>query len=59
MAAPSACNQQPWEFYVGDKDVILQLSKASPYATCAKRRRSFLCRVFDQRAGHRNILILI
>ena len=38
MAAPSACNQQPWEFYVvRDKDVILQLSKASPYATCAKK----------------------
>ena len=27
MAAPSACNQQPWEFYVvTDKDVIAQLS---------------------------------
>ena len=38
MAAPSACNQQPWEFYVvRDKDVILQLSKTSPYATCAKK----------------------
>ena len=38
MQAPSACNQQPWEFYVvRDKDVILQLSKASPYATCAKK----------------------
>ena len=37
MAAPSACNQQPWEFYVvTDKDVIAQLSEASPYAHCAK-----------------------
>ena len=37
MAAPSACNQQPWEFYVvTDKKVIAQLSEASPYAHCAK-----------------------
>lgn len=37
MAAPSACNQQPWEFYVvTDKNVIEQLSEASPYAKCAK-----------------------
>lgn len=37
MAAPSACNQQPWEFYVvTDKDVIRQLADASPYAHCAK-----------------------
>lgn len=37
MAAPSACNQQPWEFYVvTDKRMIEQLSEASPYAKCAK-----------------------
>ena len=37
MAAPSACNQQPWEFYVvTDKNVIGQLSESSPYAKCAK-----------------------
>ena len=37
MAAPSACNQQPWEFYVvTDKNVIEKLSKTSPYAGCAK-----------------------
>ena len=37
MAAPSACNQQPWEFYVvTDKKMIEQLSEASPYAKCAK-----------------------
>lgn len=36
MQAPSAGNQQPWEFYVvTDKDVIAQLAKASPYAGCA------------------------
>lgn len=37
MAAPSAGNQQPWEFYVvKDKDVLRQLSAATPYAGCAK-----------------------
>ena len=33
MQAPSACNQQPWEFYVvTDKEKILELSKATPYS---------------------------
>lgn len=37
MAAPSACNQQPWEYYVVvDKQIIELLSQASPYAKCAK-----------------------
>lgn len=32
MAAPSACNQQPWEFYVvTDPEVIKKLAKATPY----------------------------
>ena len=36
MQAPSACNQQPWEFYVvTDREKIRALSKASPYAGCA------------------------
>ena len=36
MAAPSAGNQQPWEFYVvTDKEKITALSKCSPYAGCA------------------------
>ena len=36
MAAPSACNQQPWEFYVvTDKEKIQELSKATPYSGCA------------------------
>ena len=36
MQAPSACNQQPWEFYVvTDKEKILELSKATPYSGCA------------------------
>ena len=37
MAAPSACNQQPWEYYVvTNKEKIEELSHASPYASCAK-----------------------
>jgi nitroreductase len=37
MAAPSAANQQPWEFYVvTDKDKLDQLCKCSPYAGCTK-----------------------
>ena len=36
MAAPSAGNQQPWEFYVvKDKTILKELSQTSPYATCA------------------------
>ena len=35
MAAPSAGNQQPWEFYVvKDKATLEKLSKTSPFATC-------------------------
>ena len=34
MAAPSAMNQQPWEFYVvTNKDALQKLSEVSPYAT--------------------------
>ena len=37
MAAPSAKNQQPWEFYlVTDKDTIVALSQTSPYAGFTK-----------------------
>lgn len=33
MAAPSAMNQRPWEFYVvTDKKALQELSKVSPYA---------------------------
>ena len=33
MQAPSACNQQPWEFLVvEDKATIEKLAKFSPYA---------------------------
>jgi len=37
MAAPSAGNQQPWEFYVVENQELLeQLSKSTPYAKPAK-----------------------
>ena len=36
MAAPSAVNQQPWEFYVvKNRETIVELPKASPFAACA------------------------
>lgn len=38
MAAPSACNQQPWYFYVvTNKNVIEKLSQCSPYARCLNK----------------------
>ncbi len=34
MAAPSACNQQPWEFYLTEnREKKLELSRCSRYAT--------------------------
>ncbi len=37
MAAPSAQNQQPWEYYVvTDSEMIEKLSKSTPYTGCAK-----------------------
>ncbi|MDO5701796.1 MAG: nitroreductase family protein [Lachnospiraceae bacterium] len=38
MAAPSAGNQQPWEFYVvKDRETIEKMAKCSPYARCAMK----------------------
>lgn len=35
MAAPSACNQQPWEFVVvTDAAILKALSQCTPYAGC-------------------------
>ena len=37
MAAPSAGNQQPWEFYVVTNPALIEkLSTVSPYSGCAK-----------------------
>jgi len=36
MAAPSAGNQQPWEFYIiTDREMIKALSAVTPYSGCA------------------------
>lgn len=38
MAAPSAANQQPWEFYVVEnKEILKKLSLCSPYAGCVEK----------------------
>jgi nitroreductase len=38
MAAPSAGNQQPWEYYViTGENKLEQLSQSSPYAGCTKK----------------------
>ena len=35
MQAPSACNQQPWEFYVvTNAEIIKMFSQSTPYAGC-------------------------
>lgn len=37
MQAPSAANQQPWEFFVvTDRETLLKLSEASPFAKMTK-----------------------
>ena len=34
MAAPSACNKQPWHFVViNDREILDQIPQFSPYAT--------------------------
>ena len=41
MAAPSACNQQPWEFYiVEDPEILEELSETTPIRKthCEKHR---------------------
>ena len=38
MAAPSACNQQPWEFVVAaGQDALAKLAECSPYAGCLRQ----------------------
>ena len=38
MAAPSAGNQQPWEFFViRDRELLEALSGVTPYSGCTKR----------------------
>ena len=47
MAAPSAKNQQPWEFYlVTDKQKIAELSTTSPYASFTKNAAAMIVPCF-------------
>ncbi|MBE6834617.1 MAG: nitroreductase family protein [Ruminococcaceae bacterium] len=49
MAAPSAKNQQPWEFYlVTDKEKIVQLSKTSPYASFTDKAAAMIVPCFKK-----------
>lgn len=49
MQAPSAWNQQPWEFYVvTDKEMITKLSKTSPYASCAASAPCIIVSVYHK-----------
>ena len=47
MQAPSAANQQPWEFYIiTNKDILLELSKTSPYATAVRNAPAAIVSVY-------------
>lgn len=49
MAAPSAKNQQPWEFYVTeDRDTIAKLAKSTPYAKPAANAPVVIVPCFNQ-----------
>ena len=49
MAAPSAGNQQPWEFYVvTDRAMIRALAKTSPYAGCAAKAPAVIVPVWRE-----------
>ncbi|MGN0363632.1 MAG: nitroreductase family protein [Bilifractor sp.] len=48
MQAPSAGNQQPWEFYVvTDREVIHKLSETSPYAGCTDKAPVVIVPVYN------------
>ncbi|MDY2985625.1 MAG: nitroreductase family protein [Synergistes jonesii] len=47
MQAPSAGNQQPWEFYVvTDKEKLAKLSQVSPYAGATKNAPAAIVSVY-------------
>lgn len=47
MQAPSAANQQPWEFYVvTDKEKILALSRTNPNARAAANAPAVIVAVY-------------
>jgi nitroreductase len=50
MQAPSAGDQQPWEFYVvTDSEKIKALSKVSPYAGCAAGAKAVIVPVYRKK----------
>ena len=71
MAAPSAGNEQPWEFYVvTGREALERLSRCSPYAGCVKgapaavvlcfdaaRLRFPECALLDMSAAAENLLL--
>ncbi len=49
MAAPSAGNQQPWEFYiVTDRERIEALAASTPYSGCAKGARVVIAAAYRE-----------
>lgn len=52
MAAPSACNQQPWEYYVvTNKEKLWELSQTSPYASFVKNAPLVFVACYRDRSG--------
>ena len=50
MQAPSAVNQQPWEFYVvTSKEKLEALSHVSPYSGMTKKRACCYCLCLQKR----------
>lgn len=59
MQAPSAGNQQPWEFYVvTNKDIIKKLSECSPYAKCAAKASVVIVSVYKTADVHFPSMVL-
>ena len=53
MAAPSATNQQPWEFYVvRDRELLLQLSACHAYSMSAKNATMAIVPCYRKNAAH-------
>lgn len=59
MQAPSAGNQQPWEFYVvTNKEVIEKLSECSPFAKCAAKAPVVIVPVYKKEGVHFPSMVL-
>ena len=52
MAAPSARNQQPWEFYVvTDRELLEKLSRVSPYTHCTAGAPAAIVSAYRENTG--------